>query len=651
MLALALSVSSVHAQSPNNDPGNNDESGNNIILTIDASGSMWGRLDDKPKYEIVRSSILTTLSQSPVPHRLGIVSYGHRYKRNCEDVELLLAPTPVKDANVPALLRNLQPRGKTPIAGSLELAEKTLGRNRNQGTIILVSDGIENCRRDPCQIAADLKKKRPGLRIHVLGLGIKVEEAPQLQCIAKNTGGLFRNTASQRELTAALTLSFASVGPRLISKPRLQKPPPPKKTGIQLSALFSRTEKPVEDGITWAIFNTNPDSTPDAKIVKEFDSASPLVELPDGRYFVRARFGPIMQTKEIAVQTEQLTNEVFRIRAGALRLQTLRIKGGEVLGDVTYRVYPLEFQTGQNIRPVAQLTGISATFRLPVGAYRIVAERDLARIERAVTLRSGDLIDLSLLLNEGTLSLSAKSRPDGPDLNNLYYSIFETDPDTYRATRMIARTGARNPSFDLPAGNYIVQVVHGEAESQSRVTVRPGETTEKALLVRSAELRLSSRISGQKSLITNDISYRIFDLNKATESGGLEVLRTSRPEAVVHLNSGAYRVVSRLGRLNARSENTVLLQPGEQKSLEFLHRVGELSLKLVHENADQTVTGVFWSIRTLDNQEIWRTSLPSPKFILRSGRYRVIAEANNQRLEKQISVSTGDKKNVEFALK
>ncbi|MGI9379357.1 MAG: vWA domain-containing protein, partial [Methyloligellaceae bacterium] len=610
-----------------------------------------GRLGDKPKYEIVRSSILKTLSNSPVRGRLGIISYGHRYKRNCEDVELLLAPTPLKEANVPALLRNLQPLGKTPIAGALELAEKTLGRNKNQGTIILVSDGIENCRRDPCQVAADLKKKRPGLRIQVLGLGIKAEEIGQLQCIARNTGGIFRNTNNQSELTAALSLSFASVGPRLVSKPRLRKPPPPKKTGIQLSALFTRTEKPVDDGIAWTIFNADPEQNPDAKIIKESDSSSPLVELPNGRYFVRARFGPIVQSREVAVDSGQLTNEVFRIRAGALRLQTLRIKGGEVLSDVTYRVYPLEFQTGQNIRPVAQLTGISATFRLSVGAYRIVAERDLARIERAVTIRPGDQIDLSLLLNEGTLSLSAKSRLDGPDLKNLYYSIFETDPDTYKATRIIARTAATNPSFDLPAGNYVVQVAHGEASSQSRVTVRPGKTTEKSMLVRSAELRLTSRISGQKNLISSDISYRVYDLNKAPERGGLEVLRTSRPEAIVQLNSGAYRVVSRLGRTNARSENTVLLQPGEQKSLEFLHRVGEISLQLVQGDTDRPLTGVFWSLRTLDNKEIWRTSLPAPKFILRSGRYRVIAEAKSQRLERQISVSTGDKKNVEFVLK
>ncbi|HEV2504951.1 MAG TPA: VWA domain-containing protein, partial [Mesorhizobium sp.] len=62
------------------------------IIILDASGSMWGQIDGKPKLEIARQSLRTVLQSLPADREVGFMAYGHREKGSCEDIELIVPP-------------------------------------------------------------------------------------------------------------------------------------------------------------------------------------------------------------------------------------------------------------------------------------------------------------------------------------------------------------------------------------------------------------------------------------------------------------------------------------------------------------------------------------------------------------------------------
>ena len=62
------------------------------IIVLDASGSMWGQIDGRPKVEIARETLRTVLQTVPSDMELGLMAYGHREKGSCEDIELVVPP-------------------------------------------------------------------------------------------------------------------------------------------------------------------------------------------------------------------------------------------------------------------------------------------------------------------------------------------------------------------------------------------------------------------------------------------------------------------------------------------------------------------------------------------------------------------------------
>src|ERR1700754_2922206 len=62
------------------------------IIVLDASGSMWGQIDGKPKLQIARDTLRTVLQSVPAGMELGLMAYGHRDKASCTDIELVVPP-------------------------------------------------------------------------------------------------------------------------------------------------------------------------------------------------------------------------------------------------------------------------------------------------------------------------------------------------------------------------------------------------------------------------------------------------------------------------------------------------------------------------------------------------------------------------------
>ena len=164
-----------------------------IIFIYDASGSMWGQMQDKTKIAIASEVLSTTVSNLPDNQKLGFVVYGHRKEGDCKDVEFLVDVETGTKAEVIEAVKGIKPLGKTPLAYStLQVIEK-LRQTKLKATIILITDGIESCGGDICEVIKAAKKEGVDFKLHIIGFGLKAEDTQQLKCAAEAGGGNYYN--------------------------------------------------------------------------------------------------------------------------------------------------------------------------------------------------------------------------------------------------------------------------------------------------------------------------------------------------------------------------------------------------------------------------------------------------------------------------
>ena len=193
-----------------------------VFFILDASGSMWGQIDGKPKMAIAKEAMAGIVADLPDDLQVGLMAYGHRRKGDCADVETVVPVAPLNKKQLLGAVAGISPKGKTPLTASVLQAAQSLKKTGGQVTIILVSDGKESCEGDPCQMVAELKKKGIAFVLHVIGFDVGKGERQQLECMAKAGGGMYlpASNAGQLKLAAkqAVASSSAKKLPALIAQ-------------------------------------------------------------------------------------------------------------------------------------------------------------------------------------------------------------------------------------------------------------------------------------------------------------------------------------------------------------------------------------------------------------------------------------------------
>lgn len=179
-----------------------------VEIVVDASRSMWGRMDGLPKMVVAKEILDDVSSWFPGELRLALRAYGSTSpseQKNCADSRLLV---PFGDDNrgpIRRAIAGLRPNGQTPIAYALNQVAHDFGGLQSERAVVLVTDGIESCGGDPVAAARALRDK--GIVIHVIGFGIgntADEDTASLDAVAEASGGRFLTALSAEELKEAL---------------------------------------------------------------------------------------------------------------------------------------------------------------------------------------------------------------------------------------------------------------------------------------------------------------------------------------------------------------------------------------------------------------------------------------------------------------
>ncbi|WP_082439025.1 MULTISPECIES: vWA domain-containing protein [unclassified Sphingomonas] len=183
-----------------------------VIVAIDASGSMAGRVSSRQKLELAKSAAAAFVEELPATADAGLLVFGQAGNnradgkaQSCAAVDLPVPMTRDRAALVRAV-STIRPVGWTPLAAALKRAEVLLAANGRPGEqiIYVVSDGQETCGGDPIAVARSINQGSTKAIINIIGFAVPSGEAASLQAVAAAGGGRFVNAGTDREIDATV---------------------------------------------------------------------------------------------------------------------------------------------------------------------------------------------------------------------------------------------------------------------------------------------------------------------------------------------------------------------------------------------------------------------------------------------------------------
>ncbi|MDZ7706125.1 MAG: VWA domain-containing protein [Trueperaceae bacterium] len=183
-----------------------------VELILDASGSMFNRLDDG-RYRIVaaKDALSTLISSLPDNAELnvGLRVYGSQLQAtdegSCQDSELFVPLEGFQRQDLLDEVRTTQARGSTPIAYSLEQAAADFPAEGRK-VIVLVTDGEESCGGDVRAVAERLSAQGVEIDLRIVGIDLAERAIDSFEGL-----GTFENARSAADLAAALGRAVETV--------------------------------------------------------------------------------------------------------------------------------------------------------------------------------------------------------------------------------------------------------------------------------------------------------------------------------------------------------------------------------------------------------------------------------------------------------
>lgn len=235
-----------------------------ILFVFDASNSMNAFWQTQRKIDVAKKLLKQSVDELQDKDNLqvGLRVYGHQTpisagEQDCDDTKLEVYLGYKNGETIKRKIDQVQCKGTTPIARSLEKAARDFSDCDNcRNIIILITDGIEACDEDPCAVARALQEKDIILKPFVIGIGIDQDMIASLNCI-----GNFYDAANEENfehvlnivITQALNSTTAQIN--LLNTQKL-----PLETNVPITIYDNRTHEILYDIVHTLNGLGNPDT-------------------------------------------------------------------------------------------------------------------------------------------------------------------------------------------------------------------------------------------------------------------------------------------------------------------------------------------------------------------------------------------------------
>ncbi len=262
LLLLLLLFNQTFAQTRKQEQDVKGEQLTRILFIFDASNSMWGEWQSDKKIFIahrVLSKMIDSLESFPNVE-LALRVYGHQkdfHLYDCNDTKLEVPFSPDNFQKIKQKLKTIYPKGTTPIGLSLQASENDFPSCSNcRNIIILITDGIEECKSDPCEISQALQRKGVILKPFIIGIGANF--SVDLDC-----AGTYVDASSEIAFDNALTLVIQQIF---------------NETSCQVN-LLDNEERPLETNVNMTFYDAA-----DGKILHNYIHTLNARGMPDTLY-------------------------------------------------------------------------------------------------------------------------------------------------------------------------------------------------------------------------------------------------------------------------------------------------------------------------------------------------------------------------------
>ncbi len=598
-----------------------------VMIVLDASGSMWGRIDGKPKIEIAREVMGQVLSDLDGKAEIGVITYGHRRKGDCGDIETILPVGKVDHERYMGAISRLSPKGKTPITAAVRQGAEELKFTEEKATVVLISDGLETCKADPCGLARELESKGVDFTVHVVGFDLKDEDTTSLQCLAAETGGKYLAADNARELGEAIGSVVAKAPPSVLTP----KPEPAKKsTTLKLDVLLAAGGEPVKNAYAYII-----PETADRDRSKAAASGVPRrpYKLEPGRYFVEASLGKAKGSVLVDVEADKANHAEIVLGAGYLSVKAVAKQGGNPIAQAYIYVDELQARLDGKRKNVTAGNQRNL-FTVPAGKYFVTATHGKARVGQEVEISAGQRHDVVIVLASGILKVDVLAEEGGKAQLDAYVTIFENLLQADGKRKRIA-SGNQRQDFSLPAGEYFVVASVGKAKVGGPVIIAAGKRNEVTMVVGVGTLKVSGvPVEGAKPL--NGVYINVHELEKDLK-GKRKRIAGGGQRTLFKLPAGKYLAVAKIG--NAQMAAEVDVRAGKMTETTIILNAGALAIK-----AEKGVyITVYDADKNLDGSRDRVTGHGARKkpVMLPAGRYLVTGKKGQKIAEAQVEVKAG----------
>jgi len=432
-----------------------------VMLIVDSSRSMWGQIDGVNKVVHAREALDRFFKQQEGAFRLGLMAYGHQEKASCDDFAVLKEIGELESPAYASAVRNISPKGSTPIAAALDAAADVMAQETGRKHIVLLSDGLDNCEGDPCARAGQLAQSVPQMTLHTIAFdkAAKETELRNLACVAEPSGGLFKFASNRDELDSALS----DLAARITAPP--QKPQaaipedvdPDAPVPIKLTAFLSGSDERITRDVVWRVFTGRAGDDGRYRMLHELNDAQPTLDLEPGNYFVNVSWGLAHATKRVQVTPGQPAHEQLILKAGAIRLNARQASGAPIdADDARFDIYSDRTdQFGNRERIIANAES-GPSIRLNSGTYYVVSHYgdSNAIVESRVEVKPGKVSEVILIHDASKVTFRLAERRGGEAIADTRWTIKTADG------QVVERSAGAFPTHILTSGKYRVEAQH-----------------------------------------------------------------------------------------------------------------------------------------------------------------------------------------------
>lgn len=173
-----------------------------VLVIFDVSKSMIAQYEQGSRMDAAKNMAYTIIDSLSLKTNLQIAlrAYGTSVPYppgNCTDSKLIFNFDSGNGPKIKEYISTLKPTGITPIAYSLEQATGDFKDPNSKNFIIIITDGIEECGGNICQVAIKLREKNIVLRPFIVGIGLSEEQSREFECVGTYFDANKENTFSR----------------------------------------------------------------------------------------------------------------------------------------------------------------------------------------------------------------------------------------------------------------------------------------------------------------------------------------------------------------------------------------------------------------------------------------------------------------------